>query len=110
MFRFHNCGHPNLRTVHINIPCEECGMILENPVKLNKHKDIRHNLKKMMDQKVKKKCEICGKMIQSVVMRRHIYNMHGNRAEKPFKCDYENCLFSTLQKYNLELHKRGHYR
>merc|ERR1712079_119797 len=80
-FRNHNL------TVHTNIPCDFCNEIFENPYKLNLHKRNKHNEKKIANGKIKKECEICGKMISQFVMKRHIRDMHGDKSYKPFKCE-----------------------
>ena len=67
------------KTAHINVPCDVCGQIFENPVVLNKHKYAKHV--KLLKLKVKKECQICRKMITAHVMNRHIQGM-------PFNSDF----------------------
>ena len=66
------------RTAHTNIPCDLCDKVFENPYKLNRHKNEKHNEKKIANGKVKTNCHICGKTILAVVLKRHIRDMHGD--------------------------------
>ena len=93
-------------TIHVNISCDECDEIFENPVKLGRHKNNRHRPGKY--SKVKAGCKICGKMITTAVLKRHVEDIHGNRDFKPFKCDHPNCSFSTIRKENLKRHIEMH--
>ena len=92
------------RTIHVNIQCDVCSLIFDNPVKLNRHKDKKHI--------TPEKCEICGKMIVAN-LKRHIANVHSDI--KSFKCNQPNCSYSSNQKSNLTLHeascqkKKGDY-
>ena len=82
------------RTIHKNIPCDVCGIILDNPAKLKTHKRQKHP--------TPQKCEICG--TDQMNLKRHINNIHS--ITKRFKCDQPNCSFSTTQNYNLDAHKK----
>merc|ERR1712228_886222 len=62
----------------------------------NNHK-IRHY--------VKVPCETCGKVITRSQMKRHVWEMHGDRSKKLFKCDNYNCTFASIRRTNLEQHK-----
>ena len=84
------------RTIHANVPCKVCGMVFDNPAKLNRHTRTKHI--------VPQKCEICGKMIVAN-LKRHIIEAHGNKTVKPFKCDNQGCSFSALRQSNLDIHK-----
>ena len=57
------------RKVHPNIPCNDCGLIFENPQKLNAHKKTKHT---------SKECQVCGKSIRNEVFKRHLRDMHGS--------------------------------
>ena len=65
------------RTAHTNIPCDICDEIFEDPFKLNRHKNYKHDEKKIARGKIRKNCEICGKSIIAIVLQRHIRDMHG---------------------------------
>ena len=61
------------KTAHLNVPCDICNQIFENPVVLNKHKYAKHV--KLLKLKVKKECVVCRKMITAHVMNRHMQGM-----------------------------------
>ena len=57
----------------INLSCDECNKMFENPVKLGRHKLIVHNFVN---------CDKCGKSMIRGNYRRHLRAVHVDRGIK----------------------------
>ena len=78
--------------------CSVCNKTYANRKKLLKHINLVHKSKTSL-------CNICGKVFKNHLLPRHMLT---HRVEKPFSCNL--CEFSTVKKYNLDVHMRAHER
>ncbi|CAH1782131.1 unnamed protein product, partial [Owenia fusiformis] len=80
--------------------CEICGKCYSIKNDLDKHA-LKHTRERPFH------CHVCEKSFtSSLLLKRHILNLHSDSGEKPFKC--KNCSKSFLWSSKLKVHERIH--
>ncbi|XP_012548033.3 zinc finger protein 227 isoform X2 [Bombyx mori] len=91
------------------IPCEQCGLQLDDPRAYHKHFRRMHpdkNRTNYPSMKTPCMCEVCGRMFQSQALLNDHRWVH--TGEKPFKCEVCDKTFRMRQR--LMTHRRVHSR
>lgn len=77
--------------------CPHCSKRFAHLSNMNRHIRLVHN--KMVVTHKYVNCEVCGKVVQSTSLKKHMASVHENR--KDFKCEY--CDKSFAQRYTLKV-------
>ena len=102
-------SHLRTHTNERELQCEICQYRAQSRTFFNIHRKKQHALQPLdipVSQAELRKCEICGFESWNLTnFRRHLMT---HRDEKPFRCSFPGCNFTTKRTDALKMHERGH--